>query len=52
MKFKQYMKVPQEKYQLLYQDFVNVQGVHKVLHTLKIFISQKPHKVETLHFRQ
>jgi len=29
-----------------------VQGVHKVLHTLKIFISQKPHKVETLHFRQ
>ena len=28
-----------------------VQGVHKVLHTLKIFISQKPHKVETLHFR-
>jgi len=30
----------------------NIQGVHKVLHTLKIFISQKPHKVETLHFRQ
>ena len=30
----------------------DVQGVHKVLHTLKIFISQKPHKVETLHFRQ
>ena len=30
----------------------NLQGVHKVLHTLKIFISQKPHKVETLHFRQ
>jgi len=29
-----------------------IQGVHKVLHTLKIFISQKPHKVETLHFRQ
>ena len=29
-----------------------VQGVHKVLHTSKIFISQKPHKVETLHFRQ
>jgi len=29
-----------------------LQGVHKVLHTLKIFISQKPHKVETLHFRQ
>jgi len=27
-----------------------VQGVHKVLHTLKIFISQKPHKVETLNF--
>jgi len=25
---------------------------NKVLHTLKIFISQKPHKVETLHFRQ
>ena len=31
---------------------VQIQGVHKVLHTLKIFISQKPHKVETLHFRQ
>ena len=31
-------------------DHVNeVQGVHKVLHTLKIFISQKPHMVETLH---
>jgi len=29
-----------------------IQGVHKVLHTLKIFISQKPHKVETLNFRQ
>jgi len=29
-----------------------IQGVHKVLHTLNIFISQKPHKVETLHFRQ
>ena len=29
-----------------------LQGVHKVLHTLKIFISQKPHKVEILHFRQ
>jgi len=31
---------------------VELQGVHKVLHTLKFFISQKPHKVETLHFRQ
>ena len=30
----------------------DIQGVNKVLHTLKIFISQKPHKVETLHFRQ
>jgi len=29
-----------------------IQGVHKVLHTLKMLISQKPHKVETLHFRQ
>ena len=30
----------------------DIQGVHKVLHTLKIFISLKPHMVETLHFRQ
>ena len=30
----------------------NVQGVHKVLHTFKILISQKPHMVETLDFRQ
>ena len=29
-----------------------IQGVHKVLHTFKILISQKPHKVETLNFRQ
>ena len=36
----------------LVQNFMVIQGVHKVLHTLKIFISQKPHKVETLHFRQ
>ena len=31
---------------------LDVQGVHKVLHTFKILISQKPHKVETLNFRQ
>ena len=29
-----------------------IQGVHKVLHTFKILISQKPHMVETLDFRQ
>ena len=29
-----------------------IQGVHKVLHTFKILISQKPLKVETLNFRQ
>ena len=29
---------------------IEVQGVHKVLHTLNMFISQKPHKVETLHY--
>ena len=29
-----------------------LQSVHKVLHTFKILISQKPHKVETLNFRQ
>ena len=29
-----------------------IQGVHKVLHTFKILISQKPHLVETLDFRQ
>ena len=34
------------------REILNIQGVHKVLHTLKIFISQKPHKVETLHCRQ
>ena len=28
------------------------QGVHKVLNTFKIFISQKPYKVETLNFRR
>ena len=27
-----------------------IQGVHKVLQTFKILISQKPHKVETLNF--
>ena len=32
--------------------FSNIQGVHKVLHTFKILISQKPHMVETLDFRQ
>ena len=31
---------------------VKVQGVHKVLHTFKILISQKPHMVETLDFRR
>ena len=31
---------------------LKVQGVHKVLHTFKILISQKPHMVETLDFRQ
>ena len=31
---------------------VKVQGVHKVLHTFKILISQKPHMVEILDFRQ
>ena len=30
----------------------HLQGVHKVLHTFKILISQKPHMVETLDFRQ
>ena len=36
------------------REFTNlvVQGVHKVLHTFKILISQKPHMVETLDFRQ
>jgi len=34
------------------REILNIQGVHEVLHTLKIFISQKPHKVETLHCRQ
>ena len=29
---------------------VEIQGVHKVLHTFKILISQKPHMVETLDF--
>ena len=29
-----------------------VHGFHKVLHTFKILISQKPHIVETLDFRQ
>ena len=34
-------------------DYIHyVQGVHKVLHTFKILISQKPHMVETLDFRQ
>ena len=33
-------------------NFKTVQGVHKVLHTFKILISQKPHKVETLNFRR
>ena len=31
---------------------VDIQGVHKFLHTFKILISQKPHIVETLDFRQ
>ena len=31
---------------------VHIQGVHKVLHTFKILMSQKPDKVETLNFRQ
>ena len=31
---------------------LKVQGVHKVLHTFKILISQKPHMVETIDFRQ
>ena len=30
----------------------DIQDVHKVLHTFKILISQKPHMVETLDFRQ
>ena len=28
------------------------QGVHKVLNTFKIFLSQKPHKEETFNFRR
>jgi len=45
------LKNPEQWKYFQYSVF-SVQGVHKVLHTLKIFISQKPHKVETLHFRQ
>ena len=32
--------------------YMNIQGVHNVLHTFKILISQKPHKAETLNFGQ
>ena len=35
-----------------YAFILELQGVHKVLHTFKILISQKPHMVETLDFRQ
>ena len=37
---------------LLVKYLVVIQGVHKVLQTFKILISQKPHKVETVNFRQ
>jgi len=49
------MKIIQDQ-QLLNQAnqiiLTEIQSVHKVPYTFKILISQKPHKIDTLNFRQ